>query len=66
MAETKQTEKLAEKKCVPCAGGTAPLKGEKLAACREHLSDWDVIEEHHLVRTFRFDDFNGALGFVNR
>ncbi|MHC4294637.1 MAG: 4a-hydroxytetrahydrobiopterin dehydratase, partial [Planctomycetota bacterium] len=47
-------------------GGIAPLKGEKLAAYREHLGEWDVIEEHHLVRTFRLDDFTGALGFVNR
>jgi 4a-hydroxytetrahydrobiopterin dehydratase len=57
---------LAEKTCVPCKGGVAPLKGAALETLHRELPDWDVIEEHHLRRTFRFPDFQKALDFVNR
>jgi 4a-hydroxytetrahydrobiopterin dehydratase len=57
---------LAEKTCVPCKGGVPPLKGAALEDLHRQLPDWDVIEEHHLHRTFRFPDFQKALGFVNR
>jgi 4a-hydroxytetrahydrobiopterin dehydratase len=57
---------LATKACVPCGGGVPPLKGEELAALEKQLDGWDVIEEHHLAKTFRFPDFREALKFVNR
>ena len=57
---------LAEKTCVPCKGGVPPLKGAALETLHRELPDWDVIEEHHLCRTFRFPDFQKALDFVNR
>ena len=57
---------LAEKTCVPCKGGVPPLKGAALETLHRELPDWDVIEEHHLRRTFRFPDFQKALDFVNR
>jgi len=30
------------------------------------VPDWQVVDEHHLARTFRFPDFVSALAFVNR
>jgi len=27
---------------------------------------WSVIDEHHIVRTYKFPDFKSALEFVNR
>jgi 4a-hydroxytetrahydrobiopterin dehydratase len=30
------------------------------------VADWDVINEHHLTKTFKFPDFLKALDFVNR
>jgi 4a-hydroxytetrahydrobiopterin dehydratase len=30
------------------------------------LSGWQVVEGHHLEKTYRFDDFAQALAFVNR
>jgi len=58
---------LAEKDCVPCKGGVPPLKGEELAALRRELGPgWQVVEEHHLEREFKFDDFLQALTFTNR
>ena len=59
--------KLAEKKGTPCQGGVAPLKGEVLKQHAEQLgTGWEIVEEAHLQKTFKFDDFRQALGFVNR
>jgi 4a-hydroxytetrahydrobiopterin dehydratase len=57
---------LASKTCVPCKGGTPPLKGEELNELRRQVPEWEVIEEHHLRRTFRFKNFREALVFVNK
>jgi len=57
---------LASKTCVPCRGGVPPLKGEELAALKEQVSSWQVVEEHHLTKSFEFSDFRQALVFVNK
>jgi len=58
---------LAVKQCVPCRGGVSPLKGTELAALQNELGgDWQVIDEHHLEKTFRFADFRLALDFTVR
>lgn len=57
---------LANKTCVPCKGGTPPLKGEELAELQRQVPEWEVVEEHHLRRRFRFKNFREALHFVNR
>ena len=57
---------LASKTCVPCRGGTPPLEGEPLEELSRQLPGWDVVEEHHLRREFRFANFREALDFVNR
>src|ERR1051325_2474251 len=57
---------LADKQCVPCRGGVPPLKGEELQKYADQLSDWKVVDEHHIVKTFVFPDFQKALEFVNR
>ena len=31
--------------------------------CTKH--EWKLIDDHHIEATFLFDDFIGALGFVN-
>src|SRR5215813_12116110 len=56
---------LAAKTCVPCRGGTPPLKGEELAALETQVDGWNIIEEHHITKTFKFPDFREALRFVN-
>ncbi len=56
---------LASKTCVPCEGGTPPLKGGELDELRRQVPDWEVVEEHHLRRRFRFKNFREALRFVN-
>jgi 4a-hydroxytetrahydrobiopterin dehydratase len=60
---------LADKTCVPCRGGVPPLKGEELAAMLAQLPDfacWNIVDEHHLVRLYKFPDFKSALEVVNR
>jgi len=57
---------LANKDCVPCKGGVPPLKGAELHSFSHQLPNWNVVNEHHITRTFTFADFKEALEFVNR
>lgn len=57
---------LAEKTCVPCRGGVPPLKGDELQQLHSKVPGWQVANEHHLHREFRFPDFKQALEFVNQ
>lgn len=59
------TEQLADRDCIPCRGGVAPLKGADLEQLHRNIPKWDVTDEHHLHREFRFPDFKNALEFVN-
>ena len=57
---------LTEKKCEPCQGGVPPLTPEQCKPLLEQLDGWRVVENHHLEKEFSFDDFVGALSFVNK
>jgi 4a-hydroxytetrahydrobiopterin dehydratase len=57
---------LSARHCVPCRGGVPPLQGEALEKMKALLPGWDVVDEHHLWKSFRFADFRTALDFVNR
>jgi 4a-hydroxytetrahydrobiopterin dehydratase len=57
---------LASKTCVPCKGGVPPLKGDAVCVLQKQVEGWEVVEEHHLFRTFKFPDFRKALDFVNK
>ena len=57
---------LAAKTCVPCRGGVPPLKGAELTPLARQVPQWQVVNEHHLTREFKFPDFRQALDFVNR
>jgi 4a-hydroxytetrahydrobiopterin dehydratase len=58
---------LAKKHCVPCRGDVPPLKGEALRAVAARLGGgWKVVDEHHLEKSYAFDDFRQALDFTNR
>ncbi len=57
---------LAEKECAPCKGGVPPLKGDQLDQLLGKLSDgWKIVNQHHLEREFKFDNFRQALDFTN-
>ncbi len=57
---------LAERECVPCRGGAPPMKGEEIEKLLKQLEGWQVIDEHHLQKIYRFKDFRQSLEFVNR
>ena len=57
---------LADKTCVPCRGGTPALKGSALSDFRQQVPEWQVVDEHHLIRAYKFPDFRSALAFVNK
>ncbi len=58
---------LKHKKCVPCRGGIPPLRGEAIADLQKQLGNrWNVVDEHHLEKTFAFKNFREALLFTNR
>ena len=57
---------LAEQQCVPCRGGVPPMQGEEIKQFSSQLPYWEVVNEHHLQRSFRFKDFLETLDFVNR
>ncbi|HKW87957.1 MAG TPA: 4a-hydroxytetrahydrobiopterin dehydratase [Candidatus Acidoferrales bacterium] len=57
---------LASKTCVPCRRGVPPLKGKELDAFVKQVAGWNVVNGHHITKTFTFPDFVKALAFVNK
>ncbi|MDK1023733.1 MAG: 4a-hydroxytetrahydrobiopterin dehydratase [Gammaproteobacteria bacterium] len=58
---------LSSKQCVPCRGGISPLKGTQLHQLCDQLDHgWEIIDAHHLTKSFKFKDFTAALACVNR
>lgn len=57
---------LANRRCMPCEGGVPALAGDAIAELLRELDNWEVINEHHLRKTFAFPNFLTALAFVNQ
>ncbi len=58
---------LASRACVPCHGGVPRLTGAEIAGYLPQLhADWSCVGEQHLLRAYKFPNFNAALAFVNR
>jgi len=66
MMKKNQGTRLTNKNCAPCRGGVAPLKGDQLNSFLGEVPKWEAMEQHHLVRSFPFEDFKSALQFVNK
>lgn len=58
-------EQLADKRCVPCEGGTPPLSRERAEDLRKQTPDWEIVD-NRIERTFKFPDFVQAMDFANR
>mgnify|MGYP001616306343 CR=1 FL=1 len=59
--------KLQDKKCVPCEGGTPPLrKNEAKKYLAELQGDWKIVEGKKIQRELKFKDFKEAMAFVNK
>jgi 4a-hydroxytetrahydrobiopterin dehydratase len=61
------TERLADRRCLPCEGGVEPLRPDQSAELLEALhADWSLSEEGlEIERTFEFPAYSRSLGFAN-
>lgn len=58
---------LAKKECIPCKGGMLPLKGNDLTSLLKRLeTGWQLVQEHHLEKEYKFENFALALEFTNK
>ena len=58
---------LAQKKCVPCRGGTPPLSAEQAKTYLGAVPEWRVSADgKQISRTFTYKDFIQAMKFVNK
>jgi 4a-hydroxytetrahydrobiopterin dehydratase len=57
---------LAERQCVPCRGGVPSLPGDEIKKLLAQLEGWEVVNEHHLRKEYKFDDFKKTQEFLNR
>ena len=58
---------LASKQCIPCQGGVPPLKGDELKSFHAKLQDgWRVVDEHHIEKDYKFDNYMDGVDFTNR
>ncbi|GAC1499224.1 MAG: 4a-hydroxytetrahydrobiopterin dehydratase [Vulcanimicrobiaceae bacterium] len=74
-SEGQDLKSLAERECIPCKGGVAPLTRAQLDPLLTQLDpSWTVLERESakhgssllLSRAFRFADFTTAMAFANR
>ena len=63
---SEQGAELASKTCEACSSDTPPMQREEIAEISPQLPEWEVVEDHHLRRAFRFKNFREALDFVNK
>lgn len=58
---------LTQKKCVPCEGGVPPMSESEEDKYIRETPEWnlDRAGDHRIGRRFEFDDFDGAMKFVN-
>lgn len=60
------TATLSQKECLPCKGGTPPLAGEELYKLYAELgADWQLVNDHHLEKEYKFKGYAPAVAFTN-
>jgi len=57
---------LSSKECVPCRGGVPPLQEDEIRPLLNQLTGWEVVNQHHLKKSYRFGNFREAQTFVSR
>lgn len=58
---------LTNRSCEACTKQTPPLEGEKLKHFFDTLNaEWELIDNHHLTKTYKFKNFRQALDFTNK
>lgn len=61
------TQKLTERRCVPCEGGATPLSPAQCAEMMQNLrSEWQLkADSKQIAATFEFKNYFRTLAFVN-
>ena len=57
---------LADKTCEACHGGVPKLSKADYEPMLLQLKDWQVIDDHHLVKTVKTKNFQQALDIANK
>lgn len=58
---------LADKKCVACEGGTAPLNRTEAEILLKQLKEWRLSGDARWIsKEFKCSDFAGAIAFTNK
>ncbi len=61
-----ETDRLTDKKCVPCEGGTAPLERDRVDALLPQIPGWQANEAGTVIyRRFEFKGFYKTTAFIN-
>jgi 4a-hydroxytetrahydrobiopterin dehydratase len=55
---------LAQKKCKPCEGGTAPYTDAQAQDMLRQLKGW-IVEQGKLVKVYPFTNYYQTMAFVN-
>jgi 4a-hydroxytetrahydrobiopterin dehydratase len=56
---------LADRRCVPCLGGTPPLSPAEIRPLLRLVQGWQVEDGKKLLKSYRFENFVQAVDFVN-
>ena len=56
---------LADKRCVPCEGGTPALTRGEIEPLAAQVETWKVEDGKRLTKAFKFKNFLEAVAFVN-
>jgi uncharacterized protein (TIGR00730 family) len=56
---------LSKKHCIPCEGGTLPLSREQSETLLKNVSDWTLLQDKEIEKTYTFKDFSEAMNFMN-
>jgi 4a-hydroxytetrahydrobiopterin dehydratase len=57
---------LTQKKCLPCKEGASCLTSSNINKLACEIKGWSVVENHHLLKSFKFNNFATALDYVNK
>jgi 4a-hydroxytetrahydrobiopterin dehydratase len=57
---------LAEKKCEACISATRSLTRDEFSGYLPELKSWSVIDDHHLLKSYKTDNFREALELANK
>ena len=56
---------LHQRSCEACEGKTRALTPDEQLRLRRQIPDWEIVDNHHIARTFKFKGYMDGLSFVN-